>query len=139
MTKFTFSVSTIPDAENCIPNTINTFPVASALFEDTEIPSYDLSSSTPVPAHINELASQVNRSPVLPISNTNTNSNESKYKVPHEEKIRRRCKIKTHIFPVSSHSTVLFFVNRRCVFHTIYIVCKLCTKFHGIKPSIHTY
>lgn len=76
---FDISVAASADSENRIPNSINSIPVASALFEDTDNSTYDLSSSTSAPTRINGLTSRVNGSSALP----NTSPNESKYTYFH--------------------------------------------------------
>ncbi|XP_055315404.1 basic helix-loop-helix ARNT-like protein 1 isoform X3 [Sitodiplosis mosellana] len=66
------SVVVSADSESRIPNSVNPFPVATALFEDTDNSTYDLSSSTSAPTRINGLTSRVNGSSALP----NTSPNE---------------------------------------------------------------
>lgn len=72
---FLDSLEAIPHTESHIPNSKNPFPVADALFEDTDHSTYDLSNTTTGPARINGIKSRVNGSSTLP----STSSNDSKY------------------------------------------------------------
>lgn len=64
------------NSESRIPLSINPFPAASVLFEDTDRSTYELPSTASVPVRINGInTSRVNGSSTLP----STSANDSKY------------------------------------------------------------
>lgn len=63
------------NSESRIPISINPFPVASVLFEETDRSTYELPNTASVPVRINGVTSRVNGSSTLP----STSANDSKY------------------------------------------------------------